>query len=938
MTKDNKILSGGDLTSAIEWIGEQIPGGFFIYRADDSTEILYANDAVIKIFGCSDIDEFKQLTGYTFRGMVHPDDYDEVDKSITNQISSESSENRDYVTYRIIRRDKSVRRVEDYGHYAGFPGYGDVFYVFIGDITENYLAQQEDYRRSNVYTATMERYSSAAEKSLSACIINLSSGVVEEVRGNDLYSSDRVGADKEDYYNSRLNSFLVEGDREQFENSFRLEELMSRFYKGEPPADMAAYCRRESGKQCFVHFSMAVAHNPENGDLMLFAVEEEYNNEKATEVLNEKVLVQQYDMVAYIVDNNYSVVIGDAEKIGKGSIFPKHRNGVYSDYIRDYVLETAFTEAHDIDELKTSLSVEEIEKNLENNESYTVNVVCRIDGDIYYKRFTYYAVDKETKFYLLLKSDVTDVLRHEHEQNEILADALKSAEQANAAKTSFLSNMSHEIRTPMNAIIGLNSIALRDRDLSQQTRDYLIKIGESAGHLLNLINDILDMSRIESGRMTLRKEEFLFGSVIEQIKIMTQSQCRDKGLEFEFINSCDPEEWYFGDDTKLKQIIINILSNAIKFTDPPGKVIFMVEKIAYFDRRSTIRFTIKDTGIGMDESFLPTIFDAFTQEDSSRSNRYGSTGLGMAITKNIVEMMNGSITVESKKGEGSTFKVTVTLKDCDRPGSKKAFDPNLVKALVIDDDEVALEHAGFVLENIGINCDTATSGAEALRAMEIQHAKHEPYNLVFVDRKMPDCNGLDVTREISRGYHDETKIIMLTAYSGDDVMDEAVAAGADGFIKKSAFPSIAKSEIEKVMLRENKRRKHKTSLNGKHILLAEDMPINAEIIKQILALKGMDVVHTENGREALKAFESSEPGTFDTILMDVRMPEMDGLEATVAIRGLDREDARKIPIIALTANAFDEDVQRSLQVGMNAHLSKPVEPNQLYSTLEELID
>ncbi len=938
MKNDNQFFTGKDLSSSIEWIGEQIPGGFFIYRADESTEILYANGAVFKIFGCADLDEFKELTGFTFRGMVHPDDYEEVDRSITNQISSESSENRDYVTYRIIRRDGSIRRVEDYGHFAGFPGYGEVFYVFIGDITENYLAQQEDYRRSNVYTATMERYASAADNSLSACIINLSSGVIEEVKGIDLYSSDRVGADKDGFYNSRLNSFLVEGEREQYENSFRLEELMSRFYKGEPLADMVAYCRRESGKQCFVRYSMAVAHNPENGDLMLFAFENEYNNEKASEVLNEKVLVQQYDMVAYIVDNNYSVVIGDAEKIGKGSIFPKSRNGVYTDYIRDYVLESAYTEAHDIDELKSALSVDEIEKNLEKNESYTVNVVCRIDGDIYYKRFTYYAVDKDTKFYLLLKSDVTDVLRHEHEQNEILADALKSAEQANAAKTSFLSNMSHEIRTPMNAIIGLNSIALRDKDLSQQTRDYLIKIGESAGHLLNLINDILDMSRIESGRMTLRKEEFLFGSVIEQIKIMTQSQCRDKGLEFEFINSCDPEEWYFGDDTKLKQIIINILSNAIKFTDPPGKVTFMVEKVAYFDSQSTIRFTIKDTGIGMDESFLPNIFDAFTQEDSSRSNRYGSTGLGMAITKNIVEMMNGSITVDSKKGVGSTFKVTVTLKDCDRPGNKKEFDPNLVKALVIDDDEIALKNTSLVLENIGISCDTVASGAEALKAMEINHAKHEPYNLVFVDWKMPDRNGLDITREINKEYRDEAKIIMLTAYSGDDIMEDAIAAGADGFITKSAFSTIAKSEIKKVMLREKNRIKQKTDLCGKHILLAEDMQINAEIITQVLALKGMDVVHTENGREAFETFKNSKPGTFDAVLMDVRMPEMDGLESTVAIRGLDRVDARKIPIIALTANAFDEDVKRSLQVGMNAHLSKPVEPSRLYSTLEELID
>lgn len=242
------------------------------------------------------------------------------------------------------------------------------------------------------------------------------------------------------------------------------------------------------------------------------------------------------------------------------------------------------------------------------------------------------------------------------------------------------------------------------------------------------------------------------------------------------------------------------------------------------------------------------------------------------------------------------------------------------------------------MENIGISCDTVASGAEALKAMEINHAKHEPYNLVFVDWKMPDRNGLDITREINKEYRDEAKIIMLTAYSGDDIMEDAIAAGADGFITKSAFSTIAKSEIKKVMLREKKRIKQKTDLCGKHILLAEDMQINAEIITQVLALKGMDVVHTENGREAFETFKNSKPGTFDAVLMDVRMPEMDGLESTVAIRGLDRVDARKIPIIALTANAFDEDVKRSLQVGMNAHLSKPVEPSRLYSTLEELID
>ena len=939
MPQTGNLFQNGNIMSAVGWIGEQIPGGFFIYRADEITEIIYANSAVFEMFGCKNEDEFRELTGYTFRGMVHPDDYDAVDKSIYEQIKKDTEENRDHVEYRIIRRDGSVRRVDDYGHLAPLTDYGNVFYVFIGDVTEKYLAQEEAYRRSNVYTAMTELMNETAETSLAVFRANLSEGIIEEAKGRDLYETDIPGNDLEECERARYDSFLVEGDRERYEACFKTDKLVERFYKGEAPANFVAYCRRKSGKQCFVLFTRAVALDPNSGSLILFGTENEYNNEKASEVLNEKVLVQQYDMVAYIVDDNYSVVIGDASKIGKGSIFPKYLNGIYTQYIREHVLPVASKSVHSIDELENALSPEAIAEHLTNSESYTINVTCEIDNGIYYKRFTYYAVDIDKKFFLLLKSDVTDVLRQERERNEILINALKEAEQANAAKTAFLSNMSHEIRTPMNAIIGLDSLALRDPGLSEQTANYLTKIGESARHLLHLINDILDMSRIESGRMTLHKEEFSFKNMLDQINIMVQSQCRDKGLTFECITSGDMDDWYFGDDTKLKQIIINIISNAIKFTDAPGSVTFQIEKTAQFDQRTTLRFTVRDTGIGIDHDFLPRIFDAFTQEDVSRKNRFGSTGLGMAITKNLVEMMNGTISVESEKGRGSTFTVTLTLRDCEK--GKRAdvsFDPGTIKALVVDNDCVALEHAGFILEDIGIACDTAASGIDALHAIEIQHAKQEPYNLILLDWKMPDFDGLEVTREIRRRYGTEAKIIMLTAYSSEGVMDEAIAAGVDGFISKSDFPNLAVSELEKAMKRSAKSAKHRSGLKGKNILLAEDMQINAEIITQLLKIMDMTVDHAENGQLALEKFSNSKLKTYDAILMDVRMPVMDGLETAAAIRKLQRKDAKLIPIIALTANAFDEDVQRSLQAGMNAHLSKPVEPGQLYMTLEELIE
>lgn len=938
MSTMNELFQSGYMTSAIEWFGEQIPGGFFIYRAASDMELLYVNSAVHHMYGCETEEEFRELTGYTFKGMVHPQDYENVNQSIEEQTKSLDSPNRDHVEYRIIRKDGSIRWVDDYGHFAQFPGYGDVFYVFISDITEKYLAQEESYRRAGVYTSMLEQIQTAADSSLTAYRCNLTTGLIEEAAGSDLYNTDKTGQSVESAEAVRRMSLLVEGDRERYDECFRIERLMDRFYKGAPPATFVAYCRRQSGRQCFVCFTRAVAHAPTSGDLILFGTEAEYNDEKVSEVLNEKVLVQQYDMVTYIVDNNYSVVIGDASKIGKGSIFPKHHSGVYTDYIHDQVLPAAAVSVHDIAELEHALAPETIAENLECNESYTINVTCEIDGVTYYKRFTYYVVDRDMRFFLLLKSDVTDVLKQEREQNEILALALKEAEHANVAKTSFLSSMSHEIRTPMNAIIGLNSIALKDTSLSDQTRSYLLKIGESAGHLLNLINDILDMSRIESGRMTLHKEEFSMTDMLEQINTMIQSQCNDKGLNYECHINEEIDDWYFGDDTKLKQVIINILSNAIKFTDAPGSVTFTVEKVASYDRQTTLRFIIKDTGIGMDEEFLPRIFDAFTQEDASRRNKYGSTGLGMAITKSIVEMMNGTIDVKSKKGEGSTFIVSVTLKNCDN-GKRdvKAFDFSAVKALVVDDDEVALEHAGIVLEDIGVSADTSSSGDDALLAIEIRHAKQDPYNLVLVDWKMPERSGVDVTREIRRRYRNETRIIALTAYDTEDIMQEAIAAGVDSFISKSEFPAVVRREIERVMQMPVKEARHEISLEGRKILLAEDMPINAEIIKQLLSIKGMETDHAENGERALALFKDNEPGTYDAILMDVRMPVMDGLETSDAIRSLPRADAKTIPIIALTANAFDEDVQRSLQAGMNAHLSKPVEPDQLFNTLEELI-
>ncbi len=807
--------------SIIEEIGRHMPGGFFIYKAEGDEELIYANDATISLFGCETIDEFKELTGFKFKGMLHPDDYAAVTDSVNNQIRI-STENIDHVEYRIIRKDGSVRWIDDYGHYTETDNYGGIYYVFIADITEQH----------------------------------------DEEERNDL--------------KERLISEQV---------------------------------RREQQ------------------DKMITALASDYRSVYHIDL-------DRDEGVCYRADPN------DKEQTGVGIPFP------YLERFTWYA-ENAVDEGYR-ENFLSFIDPENVRKSLSNKPIIAFRYLVHRNGKDYYEMIRMagvrHAEDRDDHIVHAVGLGFTNIDTEMNEamaKSRALAEALEAAEEANKAKTAFLSSMSHEIRTPMNAIIGLDSLALRNENLDTETREYLEKIGGSARHLLGLINDILDMSRIESGKMILRNEIFSFRSIIEQINIMVMTQCSDKGLKYECRVIGGVSDSYIGDDMKLKQVLINILSNAIKFMDAPGEVTMTVERTQVFEDKSTLKFSIKDTGIGMEKSFIPKVFDTFTQEYNGRTNKYGSTGLGMAITKNIVEIMNGSISVQSEKGVGTEFTVIVTLKNCDHDNIKGLFiNPNDIRVLVVDDEEIAAEHARIVLDEAGIKADTCLNGTDALHMLEMQHLKHEPYNLVLLDWRMPGMDGMEVAKEIRKRYSRETTIIILTSFNWDEIMDEALHIGVDSFLAKPLFASNVLGEFERVARKNNMsliREKKRADLKDKNILLAEDVMINAEIMKEIVGIKGANIDHAENGIKVLEMFSASEPGHYSAILMDVRMPEMDGLEATERIRSLDRPDGGTIPIIALTANAFDEDVQRSLQAGMNAHLSKPVEPEFLYQTLEELI-
>ena len=547
---------------------------------------------------------------------------------------------------------------------------------------------------------------------------------------------------------------------------------------------------------------------------------------------------------------------------------------------------------------------------------------------------------------LLILLDIYSLMQKRARQMEVEKIL---AEESSRAKTSFLSNMSHEIRTPMNAIIGLDNIALRDPALSPRTREHLEKIGSSARHLLGLINDILDMSRIESGRMVLKNEEFSFREFLDQINIMINGQCQDKGLHYECRIVGPVSDYYYGDDMKLKQVLINILGNSVKFTQAPGEVSLTVEQTEQSEEMCTLRFIMKDTGIGMDEEYIPKIFEAFSQEDATATNKYGGSGLGMSITKNFVEMMNGEIHVTSEKGVGSVFTVTVTLKASGRSaGADSVISlPDGLRAMVVDDDEIVCEHTQMVLRGMGVEAVTFMDPAEALEELRKASEVDNPYRLLLTDYKMPGMNGLEMVRNLRSFDGGVTSVIMLTGYNWDIIDEEAREEGVDGILAKPLFSDSLLREIHSVLsLRNGGNAVHQEEnsvsdvnqvLEGRRVLMAEDVEQNAEILQDLLELEEMIAEHAQNGEIAVKMFSESPEGYYDVILMDVRMPVMDGLSATRAIRSLERSDAKSVPIIAMTANVFDEDVERSLQSGMNAHLSKPVEPDILYETLSKLI-
>lgn len=590
-----------------------------------------------------------------------------------------------------------------------------------------------------------------------------------------------------------------------------------------------------------------------------------------------------------------------------------------------------------------AVAAESLCERLEEKPEYSLDFRVRIEGEIHYYQAKFVRIPGEDFKLIVGLRNIDAQMQAEQERQKVLQDALVSAQHANRAKTTFLNNMSHDIRTPMNAIIGFTSLAATHMDKPEQVRDYLTKIQTASSHLMSLINDVLDMSRIESGKVKIEEKEVHLPDLIHDLRTIVQADINSKQLEF-FIDTVDViNEDIICDKLRLNQILLNLLSNAMKFTRPGGMVSLRIVQLQESVKGcAEYEFRVKDTGIGMSKEFQEHIFEAFTREQSSTVSGIQGTGLGMAITKSIVDIMDGTISVNSEIGKGTEFIVNLQFRVSGNPVKYEAI-PELqgLRALVADDDANTCMSISSMLSVIGMRVEWTTSGKEAVLRTQFAIDQGDEFQAYIIDWLMPDMNGIEVVRRIRRIIGDSKPIIILTAYDWSNIEEEAREAGVTGFCSKPLFMSELRDILTqpyKVWNRQQEPQKQTIDYTGRKLLLVEDNELNQEIAVEILKGMGFVIDVAMDGEEAVEKMQAAKPGQYDVILMDIQMPHMDGYEATRRIRKLPDTAIANIPIIAMTANAFEDDKQNAFEAGMNGHIAKPIEIPKLVETLKEILN
>ena len=941
------------LNNQLTYLNSTIPVGYHRCADNEEYDFLYISSRFLDMLGYTR-QEIKELFDDKFARMIHPDDRKRLFDGAENHASARHSHI--HYEYRIKGKNGYVWVVDHSAYMADRePAF---FQGVILDITDK-VNLQEQLKASNkafriaaseagnlVFTYSRSRQEIFCDENTARVfgVNDVQPGVPYGIvkRGNI------VSEDTADEY-LRVHEEIIAGAKEasgivklvsspEGEKVYEVK-FQTILDEDEQPTDLAvgvykditaAFFKEKAQEESFKNLQkeyISVKEEMEKGKqermAMIYALSTEYYSLWLLDLNNDVLSLRRKDNIFY-----------------QESRMPP---SCYSESLVQY----ANNRVHPSDRRKLldEASLENIRERLSKEKSFAVRIRRHTSAEEKYKyvewRIVKLANEETQDMAIIAVKDVDGDVLAEEKQQELLKTALLQAEHANRAKTTFLTNMSHDIRTPMNAIIGFAGIAASHIDNRERVQDCLEKIMSSSNHLLSLINDILDMSRIESGKMTLQEKECNLSDRIHNIVHMIRPQMKAKQLEF-FVDTVDvDDEDLIFDPLKLDQVLINILGNAVKFTPPGGLVTFIIRQSG--SEKSGFchyEFIIKDTGIGMSQEFLKHIFEPFERETTATVSGTSGTGLGMSITKNTVDLMGGTIQIESVPGKGSTFTLGFDFRRQDVTARQEQLTKlKGLRGLVVDDDFNICDSVTKMLGQIGMRSDWTTSGREAVFRAQKAYSDGDPFYCYIIDWLMPNMDGIETTRRIRRVIGDDVPIIILTAYDWTDIEEEAREAGVTAFCSKPLFMSDLRNalqEAEGISSRNALQEKKTYDFSGKRVLVAEDNDLNREISSEILKNLGFEVETASDGSIAAEMVSGSPEGYYDLVIMDIQMPVMDGYEATRTIRSLPRRDVVRMPIVAMTANAFEEDKERALQNGMNAHISKPLDVDKLSATLERI--
>lgn len=922
-------------------VNESIRSALWYFDCDENSEIIRVSwsHAFRRILGYHDCMDFpNRLTAWS--ELLHPEDKDRVLQLLQKTIADKTNETKYNVEYRL--------RLPD-GSYQWFRATAEVIRRLDGSasriagIITNIDAEKRSLMQAQRAAAFHRAFTSA---NLCEYYVNLEQNTFDTFKVEDsLMTAFESSETWDELVSFFVKNYVIEQDRKAVRDFYDRSEIAAKLKGLE--TELSQECRIIlDGEERWVRNVIMRGEIEDSEYAMIFLrditesrADSERRQQLASDNASMELLIQSMVrlvdrfVVCDLEEDRYDFYSLQGEMIYEPS-------GSYHDFVAQVI--TKYKTLEPLDALEILISPENVRKNLPDEKSIYKYEYCSLDENTY-KIASFLPLewegDKLIKV-LLVSMDVSPEKKAEIESRKALKEAYRSAENASRAKTQFLSNMSHDIRTPMNAIVGLTAIAGANIENQEKVIECLGKITKSSRHLLGLINEVLDMARIESGKMSLTEEDFNLPELVDNLITMTKTSIDEHHHSFEVHIDHIEHEAVCGDSLRIQQVFVNLMSNAIKYTPDGGHIIFSIrEKPNGFSELGCYEFTIEDDGIGMTPEFQKIMFDPFSRADDHRTTKVQGTGLGMAITRNIVHLMNGDIQVDSAPNKGTKITVTVYLKlqESEKEQEKELVD---LPVLVVDDDRTCCESTVATLEDIGIDGEWVLTGTEAVERCRARHKNNRDYFAVILDWKMPGMDGIETARNIRACVGEDVTIIILTAFEFSEIEEAARSAGVNAFIAKPLFRSRLTATLRQFVFGKKEKNARNcledfanADYSGKRILLVEDNELNREIAIDIIGMTGVEIDVAENGKIAVDKIADAPENWYDLVFMDIQMPIMNGYEATAAIRSLSGARGH-VPIIAMTANAFAEDVQLAKNTGMNEHMAKPLDMHKLNEILK----